>query len=61
MICYLPVSVVSLQVDYKEKAAAGGQIPKTFFRKDVILSERETIVSRRIGMRIFCVLYSLSL
>nr|XP_058965409.1 polyribonucleotide nucleotidyltransferase 1, mitochondrial-like [Pocillopora verrucosa] len=37
-----------LKVDYKEKAAAGGQIPKTFFRKDVILSERETIVSRRI-------------
>ena len=37
------------QVDYKEKAAAGGQIPRNFFRKDARMSERETLVSRRMG------------
>ncbi|XP_078350537.1 polyribonucleotide nucleotidyltransferase 1, mitochondrial-like [Oculina patagonica] len=37
-----------LMVDYKEKSAAGGQIPKTFLRKDIGTSERETLISRRI-------------
>ncbi|KAJ7365410.1 hypothetical protein OS493_005517 [Desmophyllum pertusum] len=37
-----------LMVDYKEKSAAGGHIPRTFLRKDIGTSERETIISRRI-------------
>ena len=41
--------VTHVQVDYREKAAAGGQIPKNFFRKDSRLSDRETLVSRRMG------------
>lgn len=41
--------VAHVQVDYKEKAAAGGQIPKNFFRKDARMSDRETLVSRRMG------------
>ncbi|KAJ7365412.1 Polyribonucleotide nucleotidyltransferase 1, mitochondrial [Desmophyllum pertusum] len=36
------------KVDYKEKSAAGGHIPRTFLRKDIGTSERETIISRRI-------------
>ena len=38
-----------VKVDYKEKAAAGGQIPRNFFRKDARMSDRETLVSRRMG------------
>ena len=41
--------VTYAQVNYREKAAAGGQIPKGFFRKDAKMSDRETLVSRRMG------------
>lgn len=37
------------QVDYKEKAAAGGQFPRSFSRRDGGLSERDILISRHIG------------
>ncbi|XP_068682659.1 polyribonucleotide nucleotidyltransferase 1, mitochondrial-like isoform X1 [Montipora foliosa] len=39
---------IPLTVDYKEKAAAGGQFPRTFSRRDVGLPERDILISRRI-------------
>ena len=38
------------QVDYKEKAAAGGQFPRNYQRRDLGITEREILISRRIGM-----------
>ena len=37
------------QVDYKEKAAAGGQFPRSFARRDIGASDRDILISRRIG------------
>ncbi|XP_044163140.1 polyribonucleotide nucleotidyltransferase 1, mitochondrial-like [Acropora millepora] len=37
-----------LQVDYKEKAAAGGQFPRSFARRDIGASDRDILISRRI-------------
>ncbi|XP_073249261.1 polyribonucleotide nucleotidyltransferase 1, mitochondrial-like [Porites lutea] len=37
-----------LTVDYKEKAAAGGQFPRNYQRRDLGITEREILISRRI-------------
>lgn len=43
-----------LTVDYKEKAAAGGQFPRSFSRRDGGLSERDILISRRIDRSLRC-------
>ena len=39
----------SIQVDYREKAAAAGRIPYNFFRRELSPMERELLTSRIIG------------
>ena len=44
------VAILHPQVDYKEKAAAVGQFPRSFQRRDIGITDREILISRRIGM-----------
>ena len=45
----LSTSLLCAQVDYKEKASAGGQFPRNRQRRDIGITEREILISRRIG------------
>ena len=40
---------VFLKVDYREKAAAVGRIPGTFFRREMRPGDREVVIGRAIG------------
>lgn len=53
------IECVSLQVDFRQKAAAAGRIPMNFFRRELGPTETEILTSRMIGMILLhCLLFT---